>query len=81
MSPATSNHQHHTSTIYDKQGRAETNIKFYNSNIFQTNEQINELFFKNFLNKQMLKWTSSFVNDFNFECYQKTKSVQVYIYL
>ena len=31
--------------------RAETNIKFYNSNIFQINEQINELFFKNFLNK------------------------------
>jgi len=27
--------------------RAETNIKFYNSNIFHINEQINELFFKN----------------------------------
>jgi len=31
--------------------RAETNIKFYNSNIFQINKRINELFFKNFLNK------------------------------
>ena len=31
--------------------RAETNIKFYNLNIFQINERINELFFKNFLNK------------------------------
>ena len=31
--------------------RAKTNIKFYNSNIFQINERINELFFKNFLKK------------------------------
>jgi len=31
--------------------RAETNIKFYNSNIFQINERINKLFFKNFFKK------------------------------
>jgi len=31
--------------------RAEANIKFYNLNIFQIYERINELFFKNFLNK------------------------------
>ena len=48
--------------------RAEMNIKFYNLNIFQINERINKLFFKNFLNNWMLKWTSSFENDFNFEC-------------
>ena len=59
----------------------ESNIKFYYLNIFQINKQINELFFKNFVSKQVLNGQITLYMTATWNVRQKRKPIQASIYL